>query len=309
MEEQKKVQDSLKQLLLELKKVKELNNLANEYKLISSNLILSLQDYLEDGRAFSDAFNNYLSQTNKTVEETKDTLNNAVNSFNELVQTISVADGTIDEKMDAMSVRLSQLEQQASQIECLYNKGIAMEQQVKEDTQSFITDTANTLSNQNNLVIDKIDALISTLKTQISQANQPFIEKLNTFDDKLEVGIEQRKQLNSLIQNDSQQISERISMLNSTIQQNHCVLQQGQVQLQEDSKEISVQINTLHNDLAMQIGQSKNNLISSMNSNESSMRQHANRISGMIANVQLFQKIAIGLLAIIIILVIIIIMK
>ena len=71
--EPNKVTESLKQLLIELQKVKDLNNMANEYKTISANLVLALQNYLNDNREFSNTFNEYLNQTNKSVKDTNKT--------------------------------------------------------------------------------------------------------------------------------------------------------------------------------------------------------------------------------------------
>lgn len=298
MNDPKNVYENLKHLLVELQKVKELNNLANEYKIISANLILSLQDYLKDSHAFSDAFNDYLLQTNKTVEETKDSLDSVLNSINCTVNAFCVADGTIDKKVDALSVRLSRLEQQTSQIESLYEKCLTIEGEIRRDTESFISKTADTISNQNNRVIGKMDALPSSLANQISQANQSLIEHLSISDDKTKAGFEQNRQFISQILNGIRQTSERISELNNLMEQRHNLLQLYQNQLQDEHKKISIQSKTMHDDLVVQVAQLKRELVSTVTSNKL-------LISREIGSVKSFQKVTLSLLVIIIVSVII----
>ncbi len=78
MEEQKRVQESLRTLLAELQKVKDLNNLANEYKATTASLILSMQDYLNSSKDFSDSFTTYLAQTNQSVTDVRVVLDDAI---------------------------------------------------------------------------------------------------------------------------------------------------------------------------------------------------------------------------------------
>ena len=94
--EPNKVTESLKQLLIELQKVKDLNNMANEYKTISANLVLALQNYLNDNREFSNTFNEYLNQTNKSVKDTNNALEKAVGTINDAIQKMGLADGWFD---------------------------------------------------------------------------------------------------------------------------------------------------------------------------------------------------------------------
>ena len=234
MEDPQKVYDNLKQLLTELQKVKDLNNLANEYKTISANLVLSLQDYLNDSRAFSDAFNNYLLQTNKSTENTKEALNSAIRSMNNAISTFSIADGTLDSKTQALIGGLKKLEAQATAIENQYNQCLSMKRE--------------------------IDTRLSNLKEQISQANNPVIEQLITLETKVET-------------------------------------------IDRDAKQLEEKIQSLGNNMSRQITQSKNELIAASSTNKQSMGQHANNILAKVDSTRSLQKVTIGLLTIILVLV------
>ena len=107
------VQQGLKQLFVELQKIKDLNNLANEYKTISAELILSLDDHLKDCKSFSDAFNSSLLQTNRSEKET----NQAIRSMNVAIRNLEVANGTVKSKVEALAVGLNHLEEHVSAIE------------------------------------------------------------------------------------------------------------------------------------------------------------------------------------------------
>ncbi len=309
MDDPKKVYENLMQLLTELQKVKDLNNLANEYKTISANLVLSLQDYLNDSRAFSDSFNNYLLQTNKSVEETKVALDNAIQSINNVITTFGVADGTIDRKTEALIDGLNKLEIQASAIENLYSKCMSMEQKIKIDIESLVSKVTEDASAQNNMLIGKIDTLLSSLKEQISAAYNPLIEQLSTLETEIKNVDSKTEQIGTTIQIGNQQISEGIRNLSGGIEQSSNALIQHQEKLQSEHKEISAQVQSLRNDLFVQINQSKKELISSTSSNERSMVQYTNKVLGKIDSAQLFQKVTMGLLAIVLVMVIVLIFK
>jgi hypothetical protein len=289
--------------------VKDLNNLANEYKTISANLVLSLQDYLNDSRAFSDSFNNYLLQTNKSVEETKVALDNAIQSINNVITTFGVADGTIDRKTEALIDGLNKLEIQASAIENLYSKCMSMEQKIKIDIESLVSKVTEDASAQNNMLIGKIDTLLSSLKEQISAAYNPLIEQLSTLETEIKNVDSKTEQIGTTIQIGNQQISEGIRNLSGGIEQSSNALIQHQEKLQSEHKEISAQVQSLRNDLFVQINQSKKELISSTSSNERSMVQYTNKVLGKIDSAQLFQKVTMGLLAIVLVMVIVLIFK
>lgn len=309
MDDPKKVYENLKQLLTELQKVKDLNNLANEYKTISANLVLSLQDYLNDSRAFSDSFNNYLLQTNKSTEETKEALDNAIQSMKSSISTFEVVDGTIERKSEALIDGLNKLEIQASTIESLYSKCLSMEQKIKIDIESLVSKATEDVLARNNMLIGKIDALLSNLKEQISVANNPLIEQLSTLEAKVETVGSNTKLIETKIQIGHQQITEGIRNLNGGIEQSSNALTQHQDMLQSEHKEISAQVQSFRNDLFAQITQSKKELISLTSSNERSMGQYANKVFGKIDSLQLFQKVIMGLLAIVLVLVIVLIFK
>lgn len=309
MDDPKKVYENLKQLLTELQKVKDLNNLANEYKFISANLVLSLQDYLNDSRAFSDSFNNYLLQTNKSTEETKEALDNAIQSMKNVISTFGVADGTIERKTEALIDGLNKLETQAAQIESLYNNCLSMEQKIKMDIESLVSKAIEEVSDRNNMLIGKIDALLSDLKEQISVANNSLIEQFSTLKARIENVDNNTTQIETKIQIGHQQISEGFRNLNEGIEQSCNALTQHQDMLQSEHKKISAQVQSLRNDLSVLITQSKKELISSTSSNEKSMGQYANRVLGKIDSTQFFQKVTMGLLAIVLVLVIVLIFK
>lgn len=309
MDDPKKVYDNLKQLLTELQKVKDLNNLANEYKTISANLVLSLQDYLNDSRAFSDSFNNYLLQTNKSAEETKEALDNAIQSMNNVISTFGVADGTIERKAEALIDGLNKLEIQASTIESLYDRCISMDQKIKMDIESLVSKATEDVSARNNMLIEKIDTLLSSLKEQISVANNPVIEQVSILDTKIGTIDNNTNQIGTTIQRAHQQISEEIQNISREIEKNHNALTQHQEKLQSEHKKISAQVQSLRNDLFVQINQSKKELISSTISNERALGQYANKALGKIDRAQFFQKVTMGLLAIVLVLLIVLIFK
>ncbi len=309
MDDPKKVYENLKQLLTELQKVKDLNNLANEYKTISANLVLSLQDYLNDSRAFSDSFNNYLLQTNKSAEETKKALDNAIQSMKNVISTFGVADGTIEKKTEALIDGLNKLKIQASTIESLYDRCISMDQKIKMDIESLVSKATEDVSARNNMLIGKIDTLLSSLKEQISAANNPVIEQISTLDTKIGTIDSNTKQIETKVLIGNQQLSEGIRNLSGGIEQSSNALTQHQEMLQSEHKEISAQVQSLRNDLFVQINQSKKELISSTSSNERALGQYANKVLGKIDSAQFFQKVTMGLLAIVLVLVIVLIFK
>lgn len=309
MDDPKKVYENLKQLLTELQKVKDLNNLANEYKTISANLVLSLQDYLNDSRAFSDSFNNYLLQTNKSVEETKEVLDNAILSMNNVVSTFGVADGTLEKKTEALIGGLNKLEIQASTIENLYDRCISMDQKIKMDIESLVSKATEDVSARNNMLIGKIDTLLLSLKEQISAANNPVIEQVSTLDTKIGTIDNNTNQIGAKIQRTHQQISEEIQNISREIEKNRNAVTQYQEMLQSEHKEISVRVQCLRDDLFVQINQSKKELISSTSSNERALGQYANKVLGKIDRAQFFQKVTMGLLAIVLVLLIVLIFK
>jgi len=272
-------------------------------------LVLSLQDYLNDSRAFSDSFNNYLLQTNKSVEETKVALDNAIQSINNVITTFGVADGTIDRKTEALIDGLNKLEIQASAIENLYSKCMSMEQKIKIDIESLVSKVTEDASAQNNMLIGKIDTLLSSLKEQISAAYNPLIEQLSTLETEIKNVDSKTEQIGTNIQIGNQQISEGIRNLSGGIEQSSNALIQHQEKLQGEHKEISAQVQSLRNDLFVQINQSKKELISSTSSNERSMVQYANKVLGKIDSAQFFQKVTMGLLAIVLVMVIVLIFK
>ena len=155
--EPSKVTERLKQLLIELQKVKDLNNMANEYKTISANLVLALQNYLNDNREFSNTFNEYLNQTNKSVKDTNNALEKAVGTINDAIQKMGLADGRINEDMESLSVGLSQLKLQFLNIEDLYKQCLTLEQQIADDFNSAINTATQKITAHNDSSIKKSD--------------------------------------------------------------------------------------------------------------------------------------------------------
>ena len=176
------VNESLRQLLTELQKVKDLNNLANDYKEVAADLTLSLQQYLKESKEFSDAFNDYLVQTNQSVTETKTVVDNAIDVIRNAMKQFNVADDKLDNRMSSLSARIIKLEQQGLFLENLYKSSVAHEQQVKADIETLISKTAKDFSDASTEVVDKVELLLSRIPPELSRSNRILLDALNTTD-------------------------------------------------------------------------------------------------------------------------------
>ena len=188
MDEPKKVQESLKQLLLELQKVKNLNNLANEYKTISTDLILSLQDYLKHSDEFSGAFNDYLAQTNQSVQDTKQVLDNVLSSINQTIADFSAVDGSLVKKSDDLQKGLNRLELHRSHTEDLYRTCQLAVVQLKESVEKSLLDATTAFRDSNNDVKQKVESLLTLLINDIERQNEQLQETITLGDKHLREG-------------------------------------------------------------------------------------------------------------------------
>jgi hypothetical protein len=210
MDEPKKVQESLKQLLLELQKVKNLNNLANEYRTISMDLILSLQDYLKKSNEFSGAFNDYLAQTNQSVQDTKSVLDDVLSSINLTIARFGAVDGSLVEKSVDLQNGLTRLEQHCSHTEDLYKTYQLAASQLKESVEKRLFDATVAFRDGNNDVKQKVESLLTLLSKDIERKNDQLQESITLGDNQLrddhklimnQLAVSQNNVLNGLNQN------------------------------------------------------------------------------------------------------------
>lgn len=249
MDDPNKIYDNLRQLLTELQKVKDLNNLANEYKVISANLVLSLQDYLNESRKFSGSFNEYLLQNNKSLDATKGVLDKAVNSINQTIRTFGVADGKLDGNVSALNEQLSQVKEQILKLETLYNGCLTLEHQIKEDAESYTLTMVNRIIDENNNLIKTINSLLPKLIEEISVANVPVIESINSFNGKLESIKENSMHTENSIQSYSEQILGKMISLRDLVSQSDEAIINYQKKLLEEHQSISGEVDLLRKEL------------------------------------------------------------
>ena len=188
MEEQKLAQESLRTLLAELQKVKDLNNLANEYKATTASLILSMQDYLNSSKDFSDSFTTYLTQTNQSVTDVRAVLDDAI-------KQLQTADSAAGNKLVNVMNGISQMELHISNVEGMYNKCVALEQHIREKTELAFTEmkvSMEKLADEEEKNEKKLEAVrqelcerMEEVKKKLSEthneANQRLVAMLNTL--------------------------------------------------------------------------------------------------------------------------------
>ena len=160
--------ESLKKLLVELQKVKDLNNLSNEYKSISASLIVALSDYLKDSRAFSSAFQKYLEQTNKSVIDTKGVLNAAIGTIEDINKRITTEEKTIIANGEKILTGIKRLDEQYAQVRSYYEQCASLEIKLK----TSIANSERAIEERLNQMESSIASAIEATDGRINKINQ-----------------------------------------------------------------------------------------------------------------------------------------
>lgn len=302
--EPNKVTESLKQLLIELQKVKDLNNMANEYKTISANLVLALQNYLNDNREFSNTFNEYLNQTNKSVKDTNNALEKAVGTINDAIQKMGLADGRINEDMESLSVGLSQLKLQSLNIQDLYKQCLTLEQQIADDFNSIINTATQKIIVHNDAAVKKSESYILNSQEQIKDGNNAIVEQLNCTYDKVNTIIEQNKKLVLQLSSESQSVAQQINEIGNYIARVEDKIIKGQALTRLECQAITSQLNSLRNELTKSVAQTKDELLKVENTNYQELRKSVMQLDKKTGTSISYSKAEIVLLALVIILMI-----
>ena len=302
--EPNKVTESLKQLLIELQKVKDLNNMANEYKTISANLVLALQNYLNDNREFSNTFNEYLNQTNKSVKDTNNALEKAVGTINDAIQKMGLADGRINEDMESLSVGLSQLKLQSLNIQDLYKQCLTLEQQIADDFNSTINTATQKITAHNDATVKKSESCILNSQEQIKDGNNAIVEQLNCTYDKVNTIIEQNKKLVLQLSKESQSIAQQINEIGNYIARVEDKIIKGQALTRLECQAITTQLNSLRNQLTKSVAQTKDELLKVENTNYQELRKSVMQLDKKTGTSISYSKAEIVLFALVIILMI-----
>ena len=302
--EPNKVTESLKQLLIELQKVKDLNNMANEYKTISANLVLALQNYLNDNREFSNTFNEYLNQTNKSVKDTNNSLEKAVGTINDAIHKMGLADGRINEDMESLSVGLSQLKLQSLNIQDLYKQCLTLEQQIADDFNSTINTATQKITAHNDATVKKSESCILNFQEQIKDGNNAIVEQLNCTYDKVNTIIEQNKKLVLQLSKESQSIAQQINEIGNYIARVEDKIIKGQALTRLECQAITTQLNSLRNELTKSVAQTKDELLKVENTNYQELRKSVMQLDKKTGTSISYSKAEIVLLALVIILMI-----
>ena len=302
--EPNKVTESLKQLLIELQKVKDLNNMANEYKTISANLVLALQNYLNDNREFSNTFNEYLNQTNKSVKDTNNSLEKAVGTINDAIHKMGLADGRINEDMESLSVGLSQLKLQSLNIQDLYKQCLTLEQQIADDFNSTINTATQKITAHNDATVKKSESCILNFQEQIKDGNNAIVEQLNCTYDKVNTIIEQNKKLVLQLSSESQSVAKQINEIGNYIARVEDKIIKGQAQTRLECQAITTQLNSLRNELTKSVAQTKDELLKVENTNYQELRKSVMQLDKKTGTSISYSKAEIVLLALVIILMI-----
>lgn len=281
-----KVTESLKQLLIELQKVKDLNNMANEYKTISANLVLALQNYLNDNREFSNSFNEYLNHTNESVKETNNALEKAVGTINNAIQKMGLADSRINDEMNRLSEGLSQLKLQFLNIENLYKQCLTLGQQITDDFSSAINTATQKITANNDAVVKKTESCILNFTEQIKDSNNSIVEQLNSTYNKVNTIIEQNKNLVVQLSKEGHDVSQQLDEIGKYIARVEEKIDKGQEQVLMEYRAIRAQLESLHDDFTNSLTQTKNEFVKIENANHLDLKNNI---------MQLYKKTGISL--------------
>jgi len=264
-ESSQQVYKNLQILLVELKKIKDLNNLANEYKAISQNLILSLQDYIKDSYEFSNSFNNYLAQTNKTVEETQKAFYSTESAVKSAVQKLKVTDGTVEKKIESIDAVMERLKKQVSNVEVVHDKCLQIELQLKDAIESLFSEFSAEIINRNNQVLEQFKGLISNLTAQMSKVNSSINERLNSTDKLVDGTKEQISQIGKQFHLDNSRVLEEIGELEAAVGLLQEEFQKQIVQFEKGDKLIEDQVRVLQKEVTSRLAHVRNEVVDKSN--------------------------------------------
>jgi len=243
MEEQKRVQESLRTLLAELQKVKDLNNLANEYKATTASLILSMQDYLNSSKDFSDSFTTYLAQTNQSVTDVRAVLDDAI-------KQLQTADSAAGNKLVNVMNGISQMELHISNVEGMYNKCVALEQHIREKTELAFTEmrvSMEKLADEEEKNEKKLEAVRQELCERMEEVKKKLSETHNEANQRLVA------MLNTLRQANAEALQTLEKQVVSVRNQSEINAKNGMESIAESEKRMNTNMQTKYDEMEEQL--------------------------------------------------------
>ena len=243
MEEQKRVQESLRTLLAELQKVKDLNNLANEYKATTASLILSMQDYLNSSKDFSDSFTTYLTQTNQSVTDVRAVLDDAI-------KQLQTADSAAGNKLVNVMNGISQMELHISNVEGMYNKCVALEQHIREKTELAFTEmkvSMEKLADEEEKNEKKLEAVRQELCERLEEVKKKLSETHNEANQRLVA------MLNTLRQANAEALQTLEKQVVSVRNQSEINAKNGMESIAESEKRMNTNMQTKYDEMEEQL--------------------------------------------------------
>ena len=243
MEEQKRVQESLRTLLAELQKVKDLNNLANEYKATTASLILSMQNYLNSSKDFSDSFTTYLAQTNQSVTDVRAVLDDAI-------KQLQTADSAAGNKLVNVMNGISQMELHISNVEGMYNKCVALEQHIREKTELAFTEmrvSMEKLADEEEKNEKKLEAVRQELCERMEEVKKKLSETHNEANQRLVA------MLNTLRQANAEALQTLEKQVVSVRNQSEINAKNGMESIAESEKRMNTNMQTKYDEMEEQL--------------------------------------------------------
>jgi len=243
MEEQKLAQESLRTLLAELQKVKDLNNLANEYKATTASLILSMQNYLNSSKDFSDSFTTYLTQTNQSVTDVRAVLDDAI-------KQLQTADSAAGNKLVNVMNGISQMELHISNVESMYNKCVALEQHIREKTELAFTEmrvSMEKLADEEEKNEKKLEAVRQELCERMEEVKKKLSETHNEANQRLVA------MLNTLRQANAEALQTLEKQVVSVRNQSEINAKNGMESIAESEKRMNTNMQTKYDEMEEQL--------------------------------------------------------
>ena len=183
METKLKVKEQLNVLLVELQKVKNLNNMSNAYKEVAQELAISLERCISETRELPKTLNEY-------VATSKQELSNNSNRLSQAISKLNFANSNADEKFAFLSQGVQCLENKQREVESLYakvigalNQSVNLEQQVKIEYQrqssridDLIKDATQHVEEQLNPMLSEIVDAAATVEASLNENQEKWIK-------------------------------------------------------------------------------------------------------------------------------------
>ena len=196
MEEQKNVQESLRVLLAELQKVKDLNNLSNQYKQMVADLLTAMQDYLNSQKDNTASFTQQLLQAQQSLERTRTTI-----------------DQTIGEL-------ISDVRNQNEELHLHVNKELAF----------IATQLANTKQTTQTTLTEKAQELTQSLTEMHQQTHKDIALLTVQMEHILHALKEQNQQTEESLRKQEQTLQKTLEAYHAESEKNYKKLKSGQTQ-------------------------------------------------------------------------------